>query len=83
MIDRGPDSPCAKSDANRPNYKTVLTGQTVGAESDQELRTELPAGLGKTTFRDETLRPGRWTVVIGGPELAESLTKWKRSLKYP
>ena len=30
---------------------------------------ELPEELGQTTFHDETLRPGRWTVVLQETEI--------------
>ena len=58
-----------KSDANQPTYRTVLTGQTIDTEIDRATRSELPSELGHTTFHDETLRPGRWTVVINETEI--------------
>jgi len=58
-----------KSNAARPTYKTVLTGQTIDKEIERATRMELPANLGQTTFYDETLRPGRWTVVLNETEI--------------
>ncbi len=58
-----------KSDANQPKYRTVLTGQTIDTEVDRVARSELPSQLGRTTFHDETLSPGRWTVVINDTEI--------------
>lgn len=58
-----------KSDATRPMYRTVLTGQTIDADVERVSRMELPPELGQTTFHDETLRPGRWTVVVNETEI--------------
>lgn len=58
-----------KSDATRPMYRTVLTGQTIDVDVERVSRMELPPELGQTTFHDETLRPGRWTVVVNETEI--------------
>ncbi|MGA0199517.1 MAG: hypothetical protein ACO3NK_10440 [Prochlorotrichaceae cyanobacterium] len=58
-----------KSNATQPTYTTVLKGQTINTEVERVSRTELPEKLGKTTFYDETLRPGRWTVVLNKTEI--------------
>lgn len=58
-----------KSNAERPTYRTVLAGQTTDAEVDRATRIELPAELGQTTFYDDTLRPGRWRVMLQGTEI--------------
>ncbi|TWU05853.1 hypothetical protein Pla52nx_001741 [Stieleria varia] len=58
-----------KSNDVRPTYTTVLTGQLIDTEIERATRMELPAELGKTTFHDETLRPGRWRLMLDGTEL--------------
>lgn len=58
-----------KSNAAEPTYQTVLAGQTINTEVTRVNRRELPAELGYTTFHDETLRPGRWTVVVNNTEI--------------
>ena len=58
-----------KSNAAQPTYSTVLTGQTIDTEVDRASRMELPLEVGRTTFYDETLRPGRWKVVVNETEI--------------
>jgi hypothetical protein len=58
-----------KSNAAQPTYTTVLTGKSIGTECDRVSRMELPATVGHTTFFDETIRPGRWTVVLDQTQL--------------
>lgn len=58
-----------KSNNLRPTYTTVLKGQWISTEIERATRMDLPPELGKTTFHDETLRPGRWTLVLDGTEL--------------
>ena len=58
-----------KSDAAKPTYTTVLVGQTINTEIARANWLELPAELGRTTFHDFTLRPGRWTVVVNETEI--------------
>jgi hypothetical protein len=58
-----------KSNAAEPTYTTVLAGQTIITEVTRVNRRELPAELGCTTFHDETIRPGRWTVVVNNAEI--------------
>lgn len=58
-----------KSDATKPTYTTVLAGTSINTEIERANWLELPAELGRTTFHDETLRPGRWTVVVKDTEL--------------
>lgn len=53
-----------KSNAAQPTYTTVLPGRTINTDIERASRMNLPEELGQTTFHDETLRPGRWTVVI-------------------
>lgn len=55
-----------KSDVGLPTFKTLLAGKTVGAEVSRVPRTELSVQFGRTTFFDETLRPGRWTIDANG-----------------
>ena len=58
-----------KSNATRPTYTTVLTGHTINTEVERASRLQLPEELGTTTFYDETIRPGRWTVVLNKIEI--------------
>ena len=58
-----------KSNASQPTFTTVLAGQTVHTEVERISRLELPNAIGETIFQDETLRPGRWTVVLNKTEL--------------
>jgi hypothetical protein len=58
-----------KSNASQPTFTTVLTGQTINTEVERMARLELPNAIGETIFHDETLRPGRWTVVLNKTEL--------------
>lgn len=58
-----------KSNATQPTYTTVLKGQRIHAEVERVGRLDLPVELAKTTFVDETLRPGRWTLVLNGTEI--------------
>ena len=58
-----------KSNAADPTYTTVLAGQTIITEVTRVNRRELPAELGCTTFHDETIGPGRWTVVVNNTEI--------------
>ncbi len=58
-----------KSNAAEPTYTTVLAGQTIITEVTRVNRRELPAELGCTTFHDETMGPGRWTVVVNNTEI--------------
>lgn len=58
-----------KSNAAQPTYTTVLPGRTINTDIERASRMNLPEELGQTTFHDETLRPGRWTVVIQETEI--------------
>jgi hypothetical protein len=58
-----------KSNAARPTYSTVLPGKTINTDIERASRMNLPEDLGQTTFHDETLRPGRWTLVIQETEI--------------
>jgi hypothetical protein len=52
-----------------PTFKTLLPNH----QSPQDLHRvnidTFPPSAGKTTHRDETTKPGRWTVVIDGVEI--------------
>ena len=52
-----------------PTYSTLLKGRTILSDIEQLTRQQLPAEIGTTTFSDETIRPGRWTLVLGGAKL--------------
>ena len=58
-----------KSNAARPTYTTVLAGQRISTEVERATQMNLPPELGTTIFYDDTLRPGRWTVVVNKTEL--------------
>ncbi len=58
-----------RSNASQPTYTTVLAGQSVKTEVERVSRTELPLELGQTVFHDETLRPGRWIIMLHDTEI--------------
>lgn len=58
-----------ESNASRSTYDLTLAGVTVAGDVHRIRRPELPAEVGMTTFHDETIRPGRWTFVVGGREV--------------
>lgn len=58
-----------KSNASRSTYHLTLAGLTFAGDVHRIRRPELPAEVGLTTFHDETIRPGRWTFVVGGREI--------------
>ncbi len=55
--------------ATTPKYSTTLVGKSIPRDVDRVTREDLPSDVGVTTFYDDTLRPGRWMVVIDGVEL--------------
>lgn len=58
-----------KSNASRSTYDLTLAELTFAEDVHRIRRPELPAEVGVTTFHDETIRPGRWTFVVGGREI--------------
>lgn len=52
-----------------PTYSTLLPNHQVKQALHRVTIDELPAGIGKTTHSDETLKPGRWTLQLDGIEL--------------
>src|SRR5687768_4548666 len=58
-----------QSDSPTPTYVAVLKGQRVPREFSRIGRKELNPALGTTTFFDETLKPGRWTVRLDGTKI--------------
>ncbi len=58
-----------KANQNKPTYSTLLEGRTIDRDIDRVARQDLPPEVGTTTFHDETLRPGRWTLVLDGTEV--------------
>lgn len=58
-----------ESNATQSTYDLTIAGVTLAEEIHRIRRPELPAEVGVTTFYDETIRPGRWTFVVGGREI--------------
>ncbi|OHB70432.1 MAG: hypothetical protein A2V70_12715 [Planctomycetes bacterium RBG_13_63_9] len=58
-----------KEHDSEPTYSTLLEGRSIARDIQRVVRQDLPADVGATTFFDETIPPGRWTLVLGGAEL--------------
>ena len=58
-----------RSNAAKPTYTVVLSGQEIDTDVERVTRMELPVAVGKTRFFDETIRPGRWIVVLNKSEI--------------
>ena len=58
-----------KQNDTTPTYATVLDGHQLSRRLNRVTLDELPADIGKTTFTDETLKPGRWTLILDGVEI--------------
>jgi hypothetical protein len=54
-----------QSGAPTPIYSVVLPHQTIPREFSRVARRDLDPALGATTFYDDTMKPGRWTVFVG------------------
>lgn len=67
--DRGLRIEVFKQDNPTPTYVTVLDGHRVSRNLDRVTIDELPPDIGETTFADETLKPGRWTLILDGVEM--------------
>jgi hypothetical protein len=50
-------------------YSTLLPNHQVTQSVNRVTIDELPKHVGQTSFTDETLKPGRWKLVIDGVEL--------------
>jgi hypothetical protein len=58
-----------KEGEDSPTFTTLLPSHRVEQNIDRKTLGELPKEVGQTTFTDETVKPGRWTLVIDGVEL--------------
>lgn len=58
-----------KGSQELPTHSTILKGRAIPRDVERLVQEELPVEIGKTIFSDETLRPGRWTLVLGGVKL--------------
>jgi hypothetical protein len=58
-----------KEGKDSPTFTTLLPSRRVEQNIDRKTIDELPKEVGQTTFTDETVKPGRWTLVIDGVEL--------------
>ena len=58
-----------KEDESSPTYVTVLKQHSTSRDVDRANIEGFPTDLGRTTFTDESFKPGRWTVIIDGVEL--------------
>jgi hypothetical protein len=53
----------------KPTYSTLLKRCSIPHDIDRLPQQQLPSAVGTTLFSDETIRPGRWTVVVAGEKL--------------
>ena len=58
-----------KEHESEATYSTLLEGCSLDHDVWRMNRQDLPEAIGTTTFSDETIPPGRWTVVLGGVRL--------------
>lgn len=58
-----------KGEQATPTYTTLLKGHTIPRDIGRLTCRQVPADVGSTTFVDETVRPGRWTLILGGIKL--------------
>lgn len=58
-----------KENQSVPTYFLQLEGRSIDGDVDRVTRQELPSHVGTTTFHDDTLKPGRWTIEIDGVEV--------------
>lgn len=52
-----------------PTYTTLLPNHQVKRNITRKTIDMLPGDVGETTLRDETMKPGQWTLIIDGVEL--------------
>lgn len=58
-----------KQNDQTPTYVAVLDDHQVSRNLNRVTIDELPPDIGETTFSDETLKPGRWTLTLDGVEI--------------
>lgn len=58
-----------RGEATEPTYTALLNAKTIPSDIDRVRLSNLPADIGTTTFADETVRPGRWTLRLADTEL--------------
>jgi hypothetical protein len=58
-----------KEGEDSPTFTTLLPSRRVEHNIARKTIDELPKEVGQTTFTDETVKPGRWTLVIDSVEL--------------
>lgn len=57
------------SDRKQAVYTSLIPGKSIPSEFHRLQRDALPQEIASTTFFDDTLRPGRWTIQIAGHTL--------------
>ena len=55
-----------KSNEELATHVAMLEGKVISSDVMRSSRLEFPKDIGNTTFFDETLKPGRWTIIIEG-----------------
>jgi hypothetical protein len=68
-VDAGLQIDVFKEGEDSPTFTTLLPSRRVEQNIHRKTIDELPKEVGQTTFTDETVKPGRWTLVIDGVEL--------------
>jgi hypothetical protein len=58
-----------KEGEDSPTFTTVLPSHRVEQGVNRKTVDELPKEVVQTTHTDETVKPGRWTLIIDGVEL--------------
>jgi hypothetical protein len=58
-----------KENESDPTYSTLLKGCSIARDIQRTARQDLPADIGTTAFFDDTIRPGRWEIVLAGVKL--------------
>lgn len=58
-----------KQNEANPTYSTVLIQRKISRNIERVTIDDLPPEIGETIFTDESLKPGRWTLVIDGVEV--------------
>jgi hypothetical protein len=58
-----------QSDAAEPTYVVVLPGKSVPRDFSRVARADADPNVVTTTFFDDTLKPGRWTLTLDGTKL--------------
>jgi hypothetical protein len=58
-----------ESTEDKPKHTSMILGESVTRDIYRTSREDFPSDIGQTTFFDETLKPGRWTLIIADTEV--------------